>query len=160
MSLQDWSAIAQIVASVAVIVSLIYLARQLRQSNALMRIGASGERVQRDFDIAYPLIDNREIAEIWVQGQDAFDSLDAADRVRLLFFERRAIIHWHNMFRLRQQGLLPDTDWHEVNWLIRNLGPRQAIRETWKMFRESFDPGFREHLDPHLLDDEQAHAAQ
>jgi len=160
MSLQDWSAIAQIAASVAVVVSLIYLARQLRQSNALMRVGASGERVQRDFDISQLLIEHPDIAEIWLKGQDRFEELSAVERIRLVFFERRAIVHWHNMFHLRQENLLPESDWLELNFLIATLGRRQAIRETWKMFRGAFEPAFQKLLDPHLLDHEQPHSAE
>ena len=59
MTLEQWASIGEIVASLGVVVSLIYVARQLGQNTALMRINASAERLQRDFDIAAPLIESR-----------------------------------------------------------------------------------------------------
>jgi hypothetical protein len=46
--------------------------------------------------------------------------------------------------------MLPDSDWNEMTWLIRNLGRRQDTLETWKMFRESFDESFQTFLDAEL----------
>lgn len=150
MSLEQFAYVAEVVAAIAVVASLLYVAKQLGQNLAFMRVGASAERVQRDFDLAQTLIDSREMAELWVRGESEFDKLDAADKVRLMFFERRAIVHWHNMFELHGERLLPETDWRELNWLIRHLGQRQAIRETWQYFRGAFGESFQEFMDEHL----------
>ena len=143
MTLEQIAYLAEIIASVAVIASLIYVAKQLGQNTAMMRVAASSERVQRDFELGESLIDSREIAEFWLKGDSELESLDPADRTRLMFFERRAILHWHNMYELRQEGLLPDADWHELRWAIRNFGRRQAIREAWNLFGESFQQPYR-----------------
>lgn len=148
MTLEQWASIGEIAASLAVVVSLIYVARQLGQNAALMKINASAERLQRDFDIGAPLIESSEVTEIWLKGEKEFDSLSEADRVRLMLFERRAILHWHNMFGLRNQKLLSDADWNEMTWLIRNLAcRRQVVRETWKVFRDSFEVPFQAFID-------------
>jgi hypothetical protein len=150
MSLEQFSYLAQIVAAMAVVASLLYVARQLGQNIAFMRVGASAERVQRDFDLAQSLIENREVAEFWIRGESEFEDLDAADKVRLMFFERRAIVHWHNMFELHHEQLLPESDWRELQWLIQHLGRRQAIRVTWQYFRGAFEESFQAFMDNHL----------
>ena len=113
----------------------------------MMRANASVERVQRDFDLTSSIADSREFAEIWAKGRSELDSLDEVDRIRLQQFMRRAIVHWHNMFSLRAQDLLPDADWNELRWLIRFFGSNQALLETWEVFKASFERGFQEFID-------------
>jgi len=150
MNWEAIGAIGELVGSVAVVASLVYVAMQLRQHTAMMRTLASQERVQRDFDIASALIDNRDVAEIWVKGRSAFASLSEVDQQRLIWFERRAIIHWNNMFELRNRGQLPETDWDELVWLIRALGRNQGLLATWQIFRGSFGAPFQAFLDDNL----------
>lgn len=150
MSLEQFAYFAEIVAAIAVVASLLYVAKQLGQNLSFMRVGASAERVQRDFDLAQSLIESRDMAELWVKGESDFNSLDAADRARLMFFERRAIVHWHNMFELHDERLLPESDWRELKWLIQHLGQRQAILETWQHFRGGFGGSFQRFMDEHL----------
>ena len=148
MTLEQYAYLGEIIAAVAVIASLIYVARQLGQNTAMMRVNASHERIQRDTELSSAISGSQEFAELWAKGASDFESLGEIQRLRLIFFERGAILHWHNMFGLRTQGLLSDADWKELLWIIRNLGGRrQAILEAWKMFRDSFEEPFQEFLE-------------
>jgi hypothetical protein len=147
MSLDDYANLADIVAVLLVIASLLYVGRQLKQTTDMMRVSASNERVQREYEILDNLIENREVAEYWLKGESDFDALDAVDQQRLLFFERRAIILWHHMFTLRQQQLIPDADWQWNEWVIRNVGRRQAVRRSWAIFGGSFEKPFRDYIE-------------
>jgi hypothetical protein len=69
MTLEQYSYIAQIVASIGVVASLIYVARQLVQNTRMMRASVSNDRVQRDFDLSGALFNNREFAEIWCKSR-------------------------------------------------------------------------------------------
>ncbi len=147
MSLDQIANIAEISAAALIIVSLIYVARQLGQNTAMMRAGASDQRVQRDAELSYRVSDSQEFTEIWLKGIADFQSLGEVERTRLIFFSRSAIVHWHNMFRLRGDKLLPDSDWNELIWLIQHIGLRQDLLEAWRMFKNSFDKSFQEFLD-------------
>ncbi len=147
MTLEQIASLAEIIGLILVVASLIYVAQQLRQNIDMMRVNASSERVQRDTDIITSIIESREVAEYWMKGATEFDSLDETDRQRLVLFERRAILHWHNMFGLHVQNLVPDSDWHELQWVIRNIGRRQAVRESWNIFKDSFQKPFQEFIE-------------
>ena len=147
MTLEQIASIAEIIGLILVIASLIYVAQQLRQNIDMMRVNASSERVQRNNDLIKSIVERREVAEYWMKGATEFDSLDETDRQRLIFFERRAILHWHNMFGLHAQNLVPDSDWNELTWIIRNIGRRQSIRETWSIFKDSFRKPFQEFIE-------------
>ena len=121
MTLDQYAALAQVVAAIAVVASLVYVAIQLRQNTAMMRASASRERVQRDAELNSKISDSPEFAALRLNGRADFDRLEEKDRIRLIFFNRCVIVHWHNMFSLRAQNLLSDADWNEMIWLIRHF---------------------------------------
>lgn len=151
MMLEQWAYIGEIAAAVAVVASLIYVARQIGQNTAMMRVNASTERVQRDSDIVGSVINSREVAEMFMKGFSELDDLDDTDRQRILLFERRALLHWHNMFGLRRRNLLQDSDWNELTWVIQNFGRRQSVRESWQMFNGCFEKTFQVFIEEQFL---------
>jgi len=158
MTLEQLAYLAEIIAAIAVIASLVYIAKQLGQTNSMMRVSAANERVEREYDLLNSIIDNRETAEYWCKGGSSFDSLDEVDQQRLIFFERRAIVLWHHLFSLRQQGLYSDEDWYWNEWIIQNIGRRQSVREAWRQFRDSYKKPFQEYIDGQfaIADNDQA----
>jgi len=147
MTIEQYAYLGEIIAAIAVIASLIYVARQLVQTNTMMRVSAASERMERDYELVIPIIESREFAEIWMQGGDHFENLHEVDRQRLLFFERRAIMLWHHTYQLRQQNLFPDANWQEQVWVIQKIGRRKAVREAWRTFGEAFEQPFQDFVE-------------
>ena len=150
MTLEQYAQIGEIFAAIAVIASLIYLARELHQNTDQTRITVAGAQVDVTKHLVSPLIADREFAELWMKGESEFDCLDAVDQQRLIFFEWQAINAWNNSFSLRTQNLLSDEEWRNQLWIFRNIGKRQAIRESWEIFRESYGTPFREFMSEYL----------
>ena len=160
MTLEQLANLSDVIGVLLIVASLVYVARQLRQNTEMMRAAASSGRVERDYQIVSPIIDNREIAEMWEKGEKDFDSLDKVDQARMLFFERRAIGLWHHDFQLRKRNLLRDADWHEHTWIIQNIGRRQTVRAAWQAFRGAYEPAFQEFMDSQFAIADRAEAAQ
>ena len=149
----NWDAIsagAEILGAIAVVASLVYVGKQVAQNTAMMRVGAASETLEKDFELTNPILESAELADIWSKGDHRLDELSEADRQRLIFFERRAIMLWHHNFELRNQGLFPDANWHNQNWIIRNIGQRQSCREAWSLFRDSFEGSFQKYREGHF----------
>ena len=149
----NWDAIsagAEILGAIAVVASLVYVGKQVAQNTAMMRVGAASETLEKDFELTNPILESAELADIWSKGDHRLDELSEADRQRLIFFERRAIMLWHHNFELRNQGLFPDANWHNQNWIIRNIGQRQSCREAWSLFRDSFEGSFQKNIEGHF----------
>ncbi len=147
MTLEQISYLGELIAALSVIGSLVYVARRVGQNTAMMRVKAASERLQREYDIAAPMIGSREIAEIWLKAATEFDSLDDIDKERMMVYERRAIALWHHVYVLRQQRLYADAEWHEAKWMIRKFGQRQANREAWRVVKEAFEKPFQVFVD-------------
>ena len=150
MTLEQFAYLAQIVGVVLVIVSLVYVARQVRQNTEMLRVAAGSQQVQADFDITESLVANYELAEVWLKGESEFHLLDEVNKRRLIFFERRAIVWWHHNYQLNERGLLSTSEWTAYLGIIAAVRDRQAVQASWQLFREGFDSPFRDFLDGQL----------
>jgi len=150
MTPTELTVVGQIVGATSVVVSLIFLVRRVSQNTAMMRVGSASDRLQREFDIALPMIQSREIAELWIRADQGFDSLDEVDQERMMVYERRAIALWHHLYVLRERKLFADAEWHEAKWMIRHFGRRQANRAAWNVIREAFEKPFQDFVDEQM----------
>lgn len=108
MTLEQYAQIGEIIAAIAVIASLIYVAQQLHQNTDMMSVGNAQHMVDFNTNLVGPIVANRELAELWAKGESELDILDPVDRQRIVLFEWQAIGGWYNFFNLRQQDLVSD----------------------------------------------------
>ena len=153
MTLEQYAQIGEIIAAVAVIASLIYVAQQLHQNTDMMRVGNAQHFVDFNIRLVGPIVANRELADLWIKGGSDFEALDSIDKQRLVMFEWQAIAGWHNFFNLRQKHLMSDEQWHEVVWVFENIGQRQAVRAAWATFKGGYDKSFQEFMAQYLESD-------
>ena len=141
----------EFVGAIAVVVTLIYLTLQIRQNTIALRMSTASEWLEKDYELVLPMIENRELAEVWVKGGDNLEELDEVDQQRIFFFERRAIMLWHHMYQLRAQGRLPDSSWNEQKWIMQNIGRRQAIRGAWHLYKGGYGLQFQQLVEEQFL---------
>ena len=153
MALEQYAYLADIIAAIAVIASLIYLARELRQNTNAIRVSSSDNFVEFNFKLNSAVAMNREFAELWMKGMSDFDSLDAVEKQRLVMFDFQAIAGWHNWFNQRQEKLISDAHWIELTGTFEIFGQRQAIREAWKMFKHIYKEPYQEFMAQYLESD-------
>jgi len=147
LTISNLSIILQVVGAISVFISFIFVIWRISQNTAMIRMGSASDRLQREFDIAQPMIQSREIAELWLKADQEFDSLDSVDQERMVLYERRAIALWHHVYVLRERKLFADSEWHEAKWMIRHFGKRQANRAAWKIIKEAFEQPFQDFVD-------------
>ncbi len=153
MTLEQYAQIGEIIAAIAVIASLIYVAQQLHQNTDMMRVGNAQHFVDFNISLVGPIVANRELADLWIKGGSDFETLDPIDKQRVVMLEWQAIAGWYNFFNLRQKHLMSDEQWHEVIWVFENIGRRQAVREAWKTFKGGYDKSFQEFMAQYLESD-------
>lgn len=150
MTLQDIGSIGELIAAIATVITLIYLAVQIRQSTEVVRNTQSQEFVRWRADLLAPAITDRELMALWIRGGDHFDELDPVDQRRLIFFEWRAISGWSHYYRMREKGLIEDQQWSELTFLFERIGARQAMRAAWQEYRGAYPERFRALIDRYL----------
>lgn len=151
MTLESLAYLAQIIGVGLVVASLVYVGRQVRQSSETMRQNAAGYYLGLQDRLMQEVANNREVAEFWCKGAAEFDTLDEVDKQRLMLFEQRAIAGWNQLFLLRRDGLVPDSQWNELLWSVKHFGSRQSARETWNLFKASFGKPFQDFVSEHMI---------
>ena len=150
MDLMELGAIGELVGGVAVLITLIYLALQVRHGNEIAQDNASTVFAQAVSGLNSAVASDRGFAEIWVRGGNHFAELDDVDRQRLVLFEWKALDIWHLSFQQRQAGIMTDTQWDQAIFNLELMGQRQSVREAWEVFRAGYKEEFRTLMDAHL----------
>jgi hypothetical protein len=76
------SAVGQMLGAVGVIISIVYLAAQIRNQNKESRRAAMNVLTTHWSDLNRTLVENRDLAALWIRGLQSFDELDGASKLR------------------------------------------------------------------------------
>ena len=83
MSFEQLSYLAQIVASVGVVVSLIFVGLQIRQNTGALQRNEHNSTMEQWTVLRQAIAQNRDTAELMTSGLSGERALDAADQLRL-----------------------------------------------------------------------------
>jgi hypothetical protein len=150
MTLEQYAYLAQVAGVVAVIFSLVYVGKQIKQNANAMKMSAMSIHAQQVSQIQIAMATNREFAECWTKGTSEFDALDEVDKNRLLVFEETGINLWRTFFDLHRQGLLEEGAWEQQLSIIKVYTKRSSVRSAWKLFGKSFNEPFRRFMDSYM----------
>lgn len=137
-------AIAELAGAIGVILSLAYLAMQIRQNTGQMERTTRAARgaAYQDALVNYqsyltPVAENGELAEIFRKGLQDFDELSEVERFRFMWILGGFVTNMDNIFYQHQDGLISDERWkvtlNSLRWFIRTPG----FKQWWPEFDES-----------------------
>ncbi len=151
MSLADLAAIGSFVSGIAVVVSFVFLAFQIRQSNrnqkSLMQQGRTTRNVEILLHIADPFVSEMMF--------EANANIGAMDPKKIwAFYGLAAAVFWsyEDSFLQFQRGLLDGESWSSDATTIKRLLASPAYRIAWKMAREGISGGYRDYVDSVMRD--------
>jgi len=137
MNWEAISAIAEVVGGIAVVVSLIYLAVQIRGNTAQLERTTQANRTQNtqavveNFNFWRQLLAVPGNADIWVRGINNLSDLSTDER--LLFNNIAGSLFWSGWFMYqiqRNEGLMGDVNANAFRDLFRHPGLREWIEST------------------------------
>jgi len=132
MNWEAIGAVGEIAGAIAVIVTLIYFAIQVRQYSIGMRSATFHTTMQEFNQINIAQID-RELAPLLDRGMSDPASLDPTEKYQFGWIMRVYVNIWENMYQQYLQGACPDSYW--LSYAIQ----AKTVLETpgGKTFRES-----------------------
>ena len=144
MSFEQISYLAQIVASVAVVASLIFVAFQIRQNTRALQRNEHNSTMEQWTVIRQAIAQNREIAELMTAGLHGERAMDAADQLRLeQMLQENAWAAFHIWDRT-QRGIFPKGTFEATaGALLGNLLRTPGGESWWRKAKHiGFRPGF------------------
>lgn len=145
----DWAAIgalSEVIAAVAVVVSLIYLATQVRQATKIARATTRNAIAESAQALSQDVIDNADMAEIFVKHLNG-EQLDAVEMLRMQGRCYRDMRHWENIYYQVREGLLTADEWSGFQKNLAALFEIEAYRDYWDSEANLYSDAFREQID-------------
>ncbi len=149
MTLEDLGNLSEFVGAFAVVISLVYLAVQIRQNTAQIRASSQVSRLllQENFvsgqeGFFRTLLENEDVHRVWRLGSMATDELTPAeDRERFGLILYGQMYRYHVMYQAR---VVEPLEHERCRIQIDRFAAMPAFRSWWSRQRSSFafDPDF------------------
>ena len=111
MNWEAISAIGQIVGALAVLITLIYLAVQLRQNTAAVATSTYESTMTGFNDINVVVASHPALASLLDRGCQGIGNLSPEETVQFNFLLRCYANQWWKLFKLYERGSLPGYEW-------------------------------------------------
>ena len=98
--------------AIAVVVTLFYLANQIRQQNANFELDLHESILDGFVAVNSQLANNQELATLFVRGLYTPDALSDAEATQFQWIFRNYVNCYLKIYRLHQRGVISEADWH------------------------------------------------
>jgi hypothetical protein len=145
----NWEAIgtiAEVAAAGGVIISLLYLAKQIRAQTRESRLAAAHEIAEGFRDILLPFAD-ADLCEVFVRANTDFDGLTDAERVQMIAVNSRNIRVWEEAYHQFKGGRLDENIWNTIVRQYSSYLSAPSFLRVWELRSAFYDDEFREFVD-------------
>lgn len=134
-------AVAELAGAIAVVITLAYLAAQIRQNNISARVAAKQEMTKQFADFTDLLLVHPELEDIYQRGNTGGE-LNDTERLRYHRLMSKQGWYFAAMhFQYSQQNLSND-EWRQSEAMISRQVNQPGFRLWWQARRESYSPNF------------------
>lgn len=131
MNWQAISALAETVAAVGVILSLIYVGVQVRQGTIEARVGVLRTIVHELGRVHDSLAEHGDLADIAVRGFGDYDALSVVERARLSSYLAHLFKLFEQLYVLHAHGAIDAQDWRGFENAMAEIGAYPGVRKWW-----------------------------
>ena len=145
----DWdaiSAVGELVGATAVVISIIYLALQVRQNSSHVR----SSRYQTAAQSANQMFDSwsthPETLKIFQVAQESYDSLNESDQLvaRTLFLQ--VFVYYEALYYQYEDRVVDSDIWEGRKRMMLNLLQMPGVASWWGTWRPIFGARFQAHV--------------
>ena len=132
----NWDAIGavgEIIGALAVVISLLYLAVQIRTQNKQARLSALHE-MSKEFREATASFAHQGVADIFIRANEDYGSISDAESVRLVVLVTNLLRAWENAFMEYRDGDLDKNVWDALSRdYTQPMGAPSFGQETFRL---------------------------
>jgi hypothetical protein len=156
MDITTLAAWGEFLGGIAVIVSLVYLASQIRQNSRLLEAAAEDARLQNFNVSSAMMVSDPEVARIFWDGIEDRAGLSESDRRRFDPLMSMQYQGFAQQWEYRRRGLDNSTGWEQQELGMRWQLARRGTREWWEEYQELYAAEFRDYVDGLIREGEAA----
>jgi hypothetical protein len=151
MNLSDLASIGSFVSGIAVVVTLIFLLLQMRQSNLNQRALMQQMRSARTIDTILTESD-RYLCETMALAFGNSSEMDETQTLSFVQSMSATLVNWEDSFLQFKAGTLDASSFEPDDNALRRSATIPAFRVAWRMNKEFFSKGFCEYVDKIMRD--------
>jgi hypothetical protein len=147
-----WALFAEIIAAVAVVLSLIFVGVQLREYNKVARGEARNQTMEQWSNVRRSIYTDAGTAEIYARGKADPDSLDDTERLRFNYILTETTLAVYQMYARWDDGYLPLENFEGgVQGMLTELCTPGGRARLQQVRQDSFS-GFVEEIEKRIPD--------
>ena len=153
-SLSEWASLAEVVASVAVVISLLFVGLSVRQNTDALQGATENLIFERHTDLSMQFMLDPTLAELLVKMRSDDPQLSAVEAVRWEKYQLNLLDIWALAFNRHESDLLADSEWAAWDGFFADVFSNQAEAlslERWNTMRFGYDPAFWAHVHASLF---------
>ena len=154
MSLEELYFLSQIIAAVALVASLLFVALQLRQNTRQMKssqldtkIASEMAGLQMTQHSVLSLASDETLSEIVARGRQSLTDLSPSERRRFGHYLMGSLYHTQFAFLVYYEGGSSDNAWQGHGGNLAPMLRSPGGREWWRRHRQNFVPEYRAWID-------------
>jgi hypothetical protein len=147
MSIQDLGAIGEFISSIAVVISLVYLAVQIRENTRTQRISSAQDVMSLSATMNTNLLANTQLFDVLTKTVAGGRSLSPEERFQYQGFLRAVFAaHWQ-VYYLHANGVLDDEIFETYERRTRDILSRPLAMEWWLASKFLFGANYQQYVD-------------
>lgn len=135
------STVLEVVSAAAVVVSLIYVAIEIRHNTEAVQSATYQELVAASDEFLLVLAQDPELTGIWIRGDEDPALLDAVEAQRYWWIVRTYLRNMEHAFRQHERGSLGDLEWDLYSSMVCRPWP-EGRRLSWPSHSPTLSPDF------------------
>lgn len=140
MNWEAISAIGEITGAVAVLISLIYLALQIRQNTKMMRSTAKQQLAEASQNVIYITMEN---PEEWIKLQTGETASSPDQDAKMSLLVRAIMRGFESQCYHYESGLLEDDEWQALKNTIIDITSRPGVNKYWQEMKSHMSERLR-----------------
>jgi hypothetical protein len=126
------SAIGQLVGALAVVISLFYLAREVRSSAHATRHAAMRSTLDSFNRLSQLITEHSDLAELYYRGLDDFEALEGVDCARFGAIMHQVFRNMEDVYHQHLRGHLDPHLWHGIEGFMRSFNANPGVQAWWR----------------------------
>jgi hypothetical protein len=147
LKLSELADISQIVAAVAVVVSLIYVGIQVSDNARAVRSAAANDAAVAMQNWYLAVGSNRQMSDIFINSMRGTEELSVEDEFQYLMMQHAGFLALQNSYLLSEEGTLDPSLAASITAIIMGVKDLPGFELYWRQRKDYLHPGFVKYVE-------------
>jgi len=151
MTLEELNYLAEIIGGAAVVISLIYVAMQVRQNTQAVRLSTVHNVTEEFRDWNKDIAGNEGLAAIFLKGMQFPSEVEGIEKLRYNCFLYSIFSAYENAYVQQKAGALDLDEWNGIKQSITDFGKLPGMQSYWNERKHWYGENFRQFMDTQVM---------